>query len=50
MLDLFLASGPIVRPVALMLIPGLIAWLAWNIARRSGGVPSPPGRDGPAPR
>lgn len=31
MLDLFLVYAPIVRPVALMLLPGLLAWLAWRL-------------------
>lgn len=34
MLDLFLSYAPIVRPVALMLVPGLLAWLAWQLFHR----------------
>jgi hypothetical protein len=35
MLETCMAYAPIARPVLLMLVPGLIAWLAWIIARRS---------------
>lgn len=31
MIELLLTYAPIVRPVALMLLPGVIAWLAWRL-------------------
>ena len=50
MLDLFLAYAPIARPVALMLLPGLLAWLAWRLFHPTVGAafPSTPLRARPA--